>query len=59
MNSTAKTKKPQINPEGLEMLERHILKTSNPSPEKTVGQMHWDDCKRHILQCIYQQFEVR
>lgn len=59
MNSTVKMKKPQINPEGLEMLERHILKTSNPSPEKSQGQLQWDDCKRHILQCIYQQFEVR
>lgn len=59
MNSTAKTKKPQINPEGMEMLERMILKTSPTSPEKSVGQLHWDDCKRHILQCIHSQFEVR
>lgn len=59
MNSTVKTTKPQINHEGMEMLEKMILKTSNPSPEKSAGQLHWDDCKRHILQCIYQQFEVR
>lgn len=59
MNSTAKTKKPQINPEGMEMLERHILALSPTKPDKSVGELHWDDCKRHILACIRTQFEVR
>lgn len=59
MNSTAKTKKPQINPEGMDMLESHILKLSPAKPDKSITELAWDDCKRHILLCIRQQFEVR
>ncbi|AIM51253.1 hypothetical protein phD2B_0027 [Lelliottia phage phD2B] len=54
-----KTKtKPQINQAGYDMLEQHILKASHPSVTKKHDELVWDECKRHILACINQQFQV-
>ena len=54
-----KKKTPQINAEGMDMLEQMILKPRPPSVTKTHEELVWDECKRHILLCIYQNFEVR
>jgi hypothetical protein len=51
-------KSPIINEAGMEMLERHILKASNPSPTKEHDQLVWDEAKRYILLCIQQNFQV-
>lgn len=60
MNCTAKTtKKPTISADGMEMLEEYILKPSHPSVTKSHDELVWDECKRHILNCIHAQFEVR
>lgn len=54
-----KKRTPQINAEGMDMLEQMILKPRPPSVTKTHEELVWDECKRHILLCIYQNFEVR
>lgn len=59
MNSTEKKKKPTISYEGMEMLEKYILMPSHPSVTKSHDELVWDECKRHILNCIQAQFEVR
>lgn len=55
----AKTKKPMINLEGLEMLEKHILAPSHPRQDKKHEELVWDECKRYILACIRAQFVVQ
>lgn len=55
----ATKKKPTINMEGMEMLERLILKPSHPRPDKSHEELVWDECKRYILSCIQQQFIVQ
>lgn len=52
------TKKPTISNAAMEMLESHILKPSFPSVTKKHEELVWDECKRHILLCINQQFQV-
>lgn len=50
--------KPTINQAGYDMLEQHILRASSPSPTKEHDQLVWDECKRYILSCINQNFQV-
>lgn len=50
--------KPTINQSGYDMLEQHILRASAPAPNKEHDQLVWDECKRHILACINQNFQV-
>lgn len=59
MSCMEKTKKPTISSDGMEMLKDYILKASHPSVTKSHDELVWDECKRHILNCIYAQFEVR
>lgn len=52
-------KKPTINFEGMDMLEKLILAPSRPRPDKTHEELVWDECKRYILDCIRVQFVVQ
>lgn len=52
-------KKPCISVEGMEMLEKYILRPTNPSVTKTYEQLLVDEVKRHIMACIQQQFIVQ
>lgn len=50
--------KPTINTAGMQMLEEQILKASHPRPGKEHDELVWDECKRYILSCVHQQFQV-
>lgn len=50
--------KPTINQAGMDMLEQHILRASQPKPNKEHDELVWDECKRYILACVIQQFQV-
>lgn len=56
---TTTKKKPCISVEGMEMLEKYILRPTNPSVTKTYEQLLVDEVKRHIMACIQQQFIVQ
>ena len=52
-------KKPTINFEGMEMLEKHILAPANPRVTKTHEELLVDEVKRYILLCIQSNFVVQ
>lgn len=58
MTTTTK-KKPCISVEGMEMLEKYILRPSQPNVTKTHQELLVDEVKRHIMACIQQQFVVQ
>lgn len=55
---TSTKPKPTISAAAMNMLEQHILKPTAPAPNKEHDQLVWDECKRHIMLCINQNFQV-
>ncbi|AFP33691.1 hypothetical protein POP72_033 [Pectobacterium phage POP72] len=51
--------KPTINQAGMDMLENMILKPAPAKQGKGHDELVWDEAKRYILACIYQQFQVQ
>lgn len=52
-------KKPTINLEGYDLLEKTILAASPAKQGKTHDELVWDECKRYILSCIKHNFLVQ
>lgn len=50
--------KPAISQAAYEQLKL-ILKTTSESPSTDLGELHWNACKRHVLDCIVFQLEVQ
>lgn len=52
-------KKPTINLEGFDLLEKTILSPSPARQGKSHDELLWDECKRYILNCIKHNFVVQ
>lgn len=50
---------PTISFEAMELLENFILKPMPAKQGKSHDELLWDECKRHILECIKHNIKVQ